>query len=252
MEGAGRKLSSDGEGQRAAGMLSRFLPVQRNGSRNILRRAAKIPWNRGKIKITQGTWIHADLMSEWRAYIAEHNSPPRENANFPNSRGYKLAVKMRQAKAAGKLTEEELAEVAADKDNAVKTRRGRQVMKQKKGACSVMKCSASKKVMKAHVRRDGWRRGAQAKALDAIVAASGVGEEEVTSVLWALEHVSVELLLWNGKFEIPGIAMLKLGKVRPPRKGRVQMLNGRMVEMKAQPARRGVKCSAHCLFERQF
>ena len=247
MEGAGRKLSSDGEGQRAAGMLSRFLPVQRNGSPNILRRGGKIPWNRGKSKTTG-----ADLMSEWRAYVAEHNCPPRENAHFPYSAGYRLAVKIRQAKAAGKLTEEELAEVAAYKDNAVKTRRGRQVMKQKKGACSVMKCSASKKVMKAHVRRDGWRRGAQAKALDAIVAASGVGEEEVTSVLWALEHVSVELLLWNGKCVIPGIAMLKLRKWRPPRKARVHMLNGRMVQMKAQPARRGVKCSAHCLFERQF
>ena len=251
MQGAGRKLSSDGEGQRAAGMLSRSLPVQRNGSPSTVRRAGKIPWNRGKIKTTQGTWIRADVMSEWRAYVAEHNGPPRENAHFPYSRGYRLAVKIRQFIAAGKLTEDEVAEVAADKENAVKTRRGRAVMMQKKGACSVMKCSASKKVMKAHVRRDAWRRGAQAKALDAIVAASGVGEEEVSLVLWALEHVSVELLLWNGKFEIPGIAMLKLGKVRPPRKGRVQMLNGRMVEVKAQPARRRVKCSVHCLFEGQ-
>ena len=56
--------------------------------------------------------IGAELMSEWRAFIAKYGRAPRENSKFSNSVGCILARRIRKGKAASIFSETELAELA--------------------------------------------------------------------------------------------------------------------------------------------
>ena len=57
--------------------------------------------------------IGAELMSEWRAYIAKYGRAPRENSKFSNGPGCRLARRMRKGKAAAIFSDTKLAEVTA-------------------------------------------------------------------------------------------------------------------------------------------
>ena len=99
----------------AASMVGPLFPPKCNGS-------AKKQRVGGRAETTG-----AELMSEWREYIARHLWLPRENAKLSNSSGYKLAVRIRKGKASGIFTDAELTElaVAAYAHNWRKIPRGR-------------------------------------------------------------------------------------------------------------------------------
>merc|ERR1712093_268453 len=79
------------------------------------------------------------------------------------------------------------------------------------------------------------------EVFNAIEATSGIKKKDVKAVFGALESIVPTRLKASGKFVIPGITMIKLRK-KPATKAGKRMAFGKMVNVKAKPARTLVKC----------
>ena len=75
----------------------------------------------------------------------------------------------------------------------------------------------------------------------ALEAKSGVKKKDVKAVLAGLEALAPSALKASGKFTIPGVTMIKLRK-KPATKAGKRMAFGKLVTVKAKPARTIVKC----------
>merc|ERR1712139_82144 len=89
----------------------------------------------------------------------------------------------------------------------------------------------------------GKKAATKSETHGSLEAASGVAKKEVSSVLSALEKVAVAQVKSAGKFVIPGVVMIK-SKHKAAKKAGSRMMFGKMVKVKAQPAKTVVKCFA--------
>merc|ERR1712072_1367236 len=75
----------------------------------------------------------------------------------------------------------------------------------------------------------------------ALEAKSGVKKKDVKAVMAGLEALAPSALKASGKFTIHGVTMIKLRK-KPATKAGKRMAFGKMVHVKAKPARTICKC----------
>merc|ERR1711881_23389 len=75
----------------------------------------------------------------------------------------------------------------------------------------------------------------------ALEGKTGLKKKDVKAVMEALVGIIPGALKASGKFTIPGVTMIKLRK-KPATKAGKRMAFGKMVKVKAKPARTIVKC----------
>merc|ERR1739841_473285 len=75
---------------------------------------------------------------------------------------------------------------------------------------------------------------------EAVSTTWGLKRKDVKGVFESLSEVATAEVKKNGKFVVPGIAMLKL-KHRPARKATTKMMFGQMQKVAAKPASKVVK-----------
>merc|ERR1712093_548041 len=85
----------------------------------------------------------------------------------------------------------------------------------------------------------------------AIEKKTGVKKKTVKGVLEALEGLIPGQLKAHGKFTLPGLTMIKLTKKKATKAGK-RMAFGKMVHVKAKPARTLVKCYTKKSLKDQF
>merc|ERR1712138_201910 len=86
---------------------------------------------------------------------------------------------------------------------------------------------------------------------DAIATKTGLKKAGVKAVFEALEGIIPGALKSAGKFTIPGLTMIKLKK-KPATKAGKRMAFGKMVTVKAKPARTLVKCYTKKVLKDKF
>merc|ERR1712008_116876 len=77
----------------------------------------------------------------------------------------------------------------------------------------------------------------------AIAAATGLKAADCKKVLASLAAVGAKEVKSTGKFTVPGLAMLKL-KTKPATKAGKREMFGKVMVVKAKPAKKVVKCFA--------
>merc|ERR1719198_1983875 len=99
------------------------------------------------------------------------------------------------------------------------------------------------KAMKAMKAMKGVRAMPKSNIADALAEACGTKRSEMTKALDALAEIAEKEVKGTGKFVIPGVCMIKTKLKKATKAGKREMF-GKVVKVKAKPARTVVKCFA--------
>merc|ERR1711881_724805 len=102
-----------------------------------------------------------------------------------------------------------------------------------------MKASKAKKVI------------TKGETFSALQESTGVAKKDVKAVMASLQELAAKELGKAGKFTIPGITRVVL-RQKPARKAGTRMAFGKEIKVKAQPARKVVRCYAVKMLKDNF